>query len=370
MNRILLDNLEKTYCGDAGETVHAVKQLTLETGSCEYLVVTGPSASGKSTLLRLIAGLESPSGGEVYFDECPMSRVSPRDRDLAMVFQQDALFPHMTVRENIGFGLQLRRIPREETQKRVADTARMLGLEDCLNRLPEQISGGQRQRAALGRAVVRRPKLILLDEPLSSLDAPLRVQLRSELRRIHRELGCAVIHVTHDQSEAMALGDRIAVLNEGSLAQVAIPQTIYSSPANAFVAGFIGSPPMNLFEMAPVGIAKTLKKPYEDPAQYAIADKQTSGRESRKSPAILLGIRCEDVRFQPFGGAQEFSAGLGTVHRVESQGAWLIAYGTLSGHEFTARIEPGEPVAPNRTLPVYFNVTKACWFDARTGKAV
>jgi multiple sugar transport system ATP-binding protein len=374
MSRILLDKANKVYSNDGGKIVHAIDNLTLSVAAGEYLVVAGPSGCGKSTLLRLIAGLESLTGGEIYFDERPMKGIPPKDRDLAMVFQQDALFPHLTVRQNIGFGLRLRHEPHEEVEKQVNNAARLLGLEDCLERLPEKLSGGQRQRAALGRAMVRRPKAILLDEPLSSLDAPLRVQLRTELRRIHRELGCSIIHVTHDQSEAMALGGRIAIMNQGKLSQAANPQTVYEKPTNTFVARFIGSPPMNLFEATLAFNSNSGVFPMGNsdgpPFRHAITERENDHSKSSASPATIIGIRCEHVRFRSFGAAQDAPAGLGTIERVETMGALRIAYGTISGCEFTAQVEPGEAVSPGMTLPVFFDMAKACRFDATTGLAL
>src|SRR5438128_570951 len=240
MAGVTLCNLTKTF-----KTVMAVNNVNLEIRDKEFLVLVGPSGCGKTTALRMVAGLEEATSGEIFIGERLVNDVSPKDRDIAMVFQNYALYPHMTVYKNMAFALELRRTPREEIKKRVTAVAEMLGLGQLLERKPKQLSGGQRQRVALGRAIVREPKVFLMDEPLSNLDAKLRVQTRAELIKLHRRLGITTIYVTHDQVEAMTMGDRIAIMNDGVLQQVGTPGDIYDHPANLFVAGFIGSPTMN-----------------------------------------------------------------------------------------------------------------------------
>jgi len=244
MAAVTLKNLEKEY----ENGFKAVEGLNLEINDGEFLVMVGPSGCGKSTTLRMIAGLESITGGELYIGDRLVNDVAPKDRDIAMVFQNYALYPHMTVGDNIGFALQLAHIPKAEIKKRVADAARVLELEELLNRKPGQLSGGQRQRVAMGRAIVRSPEVFLLDEPLSNLDAKLRVQMRAEIISLQREVGVTSFYVTHDQVEAMTMADRVAVMNKGVLQQVAPPQTLYDDPDNLFTAAFIGSPSMNLME--------------------------------------------------------------------------------------------------------------------------
>jgi len=242
VSRIKLDGITKRY--PDGTT--AVRSLDLDVGDGELLVLVGPSGCGKTTALRMVAGLEEVTGGVIYIDGRPVNDVEPRDRDIAMVFQSYALYPHLTVYDNIAFSLKYRKIPRDEIRRRVGDAARILELEPYLHRKPRQLSGGQRQRVAMGRAIVRQPRAFLMDEPLSNLDAKLRVQMRAEIARLQRSLGVTTIYVTHDQTEAMTLGSRVAVIQHGVLQQVAGPQELYRQPANLFVAGFIGSPAMNL----------------------------------------------------------------------------------------------------------------------------
>jgi multiple sugar transport system ATP-binding protein len=244
MASVELEHIEKIY--DNG--FHAVHDLNLKVADGEFLVLVGPSGCGKTTALRMVAGLEDISGGELRIGDRRVNEVPPKDRDIAMVFQSYALYPHMTVAENIGFGLKLRKLPKDDIAKRVKEAAGMLGLDELLDRRPKQLSGGQRQRVAMGRAIVREPQVFLMDEPLSNLDAKMRVQTRAEIARIQQRLGVTTVYVTHDQVEAMTMGTRVAVMKKGVLQQVDTPQFIYDNPANLFVAGFIGSPPMNLCE--------------------------------------------------------------------------------------------------------------------------
>ena len=241
MAKVELKSVGKVFHAKQGEEIPAVRNVNLTVADRELLVIVGPSGCGKTTVLRMIAGLEGLSSGTITIDGMAMNTVPPQDRDIAMIFQRDALYPHMTVFENLSFGLQLRKTSPAETLNRVHETAAMLGLSTLLQRYPRALSGGERQRAALGRALVRKPRLLLLDEPLSQLDAPLRAQLRAEIARLHQQLGTTMIYVTHDQIEAMTLGQRIAVMNEGVVQQVAEPRTLVEQPANAFVAEFMHS---------------------------------------------------------------------------------------------------------------------------------
>ena len=252
MAKVLLEKVSKFFPGPKKSKVTAVSHLDLEIIDGEFMVLVGPSGCGKTTTLRMIAGLEEIDEGSIFMDGTKVNDLEPKDRDVAMVFQNYALYPHMNVLENISLGLKLRKFPKNEISNRVEEASLMLGIQDLLNRMPDQLSGGQRQRVAVGRALVRRPKVFLFDEPLSNLDARMRLQMRMELTELHRKLGSTMIYVTHDQAEAMTMGDRIMVMNEGSLQQVAPPSTIYQQPVNQFVAGFIGSPPMNLLNLLSV----------------------------------------------------------------------------------------------------------------------
>jgi len=244
MAKIVLENVSKVF----GSDVIAVNDVSLEIADGEFMVLVGPSGCGKSTILRMLAGLEELTSGELYIGDTQVTDLPPKDRDIAMVFQNYALYPHMTVEQNVGFGLKLHKTPKDEVQQRVAHVSKILGLESLMQRRPAELSGGQRQRVAMGRAMVREPQAFLMDEPLSNLDAKLRVQMRSELSRLHDRLRTTTVYVTHDQIEAMTLGHRVAVLKDGVLQQVDTPQSLYNNPVNLFVAAFIGSPPMNLVE--------------------------------------------------------------------------------------------------------------------------
>src|SRR5512147_2226527 len=242
MAKVLMEKLNKHY----GE-VKAVKDLDLEIPDKEFVVLVGPSGCGKTTTLRMVAGLEDITSGDILIDDKVVNNLPPKDRDIAMVFQNYALYPHMTVYQNMAFGLTLRKFPKDEIEQRVKDAAEILNIKELLDRKPKALSGGQRQRVAVGRAIVRKPKVFLFDEPLSNLDAKLRVQMRTEISKLHSRLGATMIYVTHDQTEAMTMGDRIVIMNRGKLQQLDTPQNLYNYPANLFVAGFIGSPAMNFF---------------------------------------------------------------------------------------------------------------------------
>ena len=284
MAEIRLEQVGKVYDGD----VRAVDDVSLTIGSGEFMVLVGPSGCGKSTLLRMIAGLEEVTEGDIWIGEREVARLAPRDRDIAMVFQNYALYPHMTVAKNLGYGLKVRKTPKAEIERRVDEVARLLGLEELLQRRPGALSGGQRQRVAMGRAIVREPQAFLMDEPLSNLDAKLRVDMRAELARLHDRLGITTVYVTHDQVEAMTLGSRVAVMRDGTVQQVDTPQTLYREPINLFVAAFIGSPSMNLVEAEVVGDARRVRR-LPDPAQ-----RRSAARRRRSPGSVILGIRPQD----------------------------------------------------------------------------
>jgi ABC-type sugar transport system ATPase subunit len=307
---VVFDEVSKAFPGP----VLAVEELSLEVGNGEFLILVGPSGCGKSTTLRMVAGLERISAGTIRIGDRVINDVPPKDRDIAMVFQNYALYPHMTVEKNLAFGLRQRRTQKPEVRRRVDDVARLLGLADLLKRRPGQLSGGQRQRVAMGRALVREPAVFLLDEPLSNLDAQLRLQMRAELKTLHTRIGVTTIYVTHDQTEAMTLGDRVAVMLDGKLQQCGRPQEVYDHPANAFVAGFIGSPPMNF-------LAATVSGGRLRAGDLEVEHVRTGDGE------VVVGIRPEAIR--PVG---EADAGPGfeiVVDVVEPLGDVVIVHGTV-----------------------------------------
>ena len=358
---ISLHGVTKVFPGG----VTAVDDLTLEVGPGEFVVLVGPSGCGKTTALRMVAGLEPTTGGEIRINDQVVTRLPPRDRDIAMVFQNYALYAHMTVRNNMAFGLKMKHMPKDEIRRRVGEAAAMLGLDDLLDRKPKQLSGGQRQRVAMGRAIVREPAAFLMDEPLSNLDAKLRVEMRSEIIRVQRRIAAPTLYVTHDQTEAMTMGDRVAILRDGVLQQLGTPDEMYDRPVNAFVAGFIGSPAMNLIDArleagAVVFGAAKLAIPVQLPGLAAYA-----GRP------VTLGIRPED-----FGPAAADNPQRGpltvTPTRLESLGSEVVAYLDLGAGlapatarlERTAVLKNGEPVELSVALDrLYF-------FDPGTGAAI
>jgi multiple sugar transport system ATP-binding protein len=310
MTEIVTKEMTKRYPNG----VEAVKALSLEIGEGELLVLVGPSGCGKTTALRMIAGLEEISAGDLYIGGKRMNDVPEKDRDIAMVFQSYALYPHMTVAQNIAFSLKLSRVPKKEIKQRVNDTARLLAIESLLDRKPKQLSGGQRQRVAMGRAIVRQPQAFLMDEPLSNLDAKLRVTMRGEIESLVDRLGVTTVYVTHDQVEAMTMGDRVAVLLDGELQQVATPTEVYDRPANLFVAGFIGSPPMNLARTTVVDGAVKLGET-SIPVRGDV--------ELSEGQPVIVGVRPEDVDGASNGGGPQMRA---TIERVEALGASLLGY--------------------------------------------
>ncbi|ADD03023.1 ABC transporter related protein [Thermoanaerobacter mathranii subsp. mathranii str. A3] len=364
MADVVLKNVYKVYPGG----VTAVKDFSLEIQDKEFVVLVGPSGCGKTTTLRMIAGLEEISSGELYIDGKLVNDVPPKDRDIAMVFQNYALYPHMTVYDNMAFGLKLRKVPRAEIDKKVKEAARILGLEEYLNRKPKALSGGQRQRVALGRAIVRNPKVFLMDEPLSNLDAKLRVQMRTELAKLHDRLQTTFIYVTHDQTEAMTMGTRIVVMKDGVIQQVDKPQTIYEYPNNLFVAGFIGSPQMNFIDarlenkngkvyatfkgfsiLVPEGIIKRLKDP-----SYV-------GKE------IVLGIRPEDLHDeQVFLEAYPEAVVEAKVEVTELMGPETFLYLDVNGVSLTARVDPRTRAKAGDVIKIGFDINKLHMFDKET----
>jgi multiple sugar transport system ATP-binding protein len=342
MASVKLENLGKTYSGG----VRAVDRLDLTVGDGEFLVLVGPSGSGKSTTLRMIAGLEQVSDGTIRIGDRVVNRTWPRERDVAMVFQNYAMYPNKTVRGNMAFGLSRRRVAKAEIARRVAWAAELLGLEGLLDRKPHALSGGQRQRVALGRALVRRPKVFLFDEPLSNLDAKLRAETRAELKRLHRQLGVTTIYVTHDQEEAMTLGDRIAVLRAGRLQQCGTPLDVYHSPANRFVAGFIGTPSMNFIEGQLCEDAAGQTR-FESPSMRVPIDRShLGGLSPATGEKVVLGIRPDNLRLKPSSGDGDEPGWniFGTVEVIEPLGSTMDLHVRLAdGHRLVCRV-PAESI--------------------------
>ena len=343
---------------------HAVNRVSLAIESGELLVLVGPSGCGKSSLLRMIAGLESVSEGEIRIGDRAVNTLPPKDRDVAMVFQNYALYPHMTVFENMAFGLQLRKRPRAEIEKTVRDTATMLGLETMLDRRPRQLSGGERQRVALGRAMVRQPSVFLFDEPLSNLDAKLRVHTRGEIHRLHRRLAATMVYVTHDQVEAMTLGERIAVLDRGLLQQMADPHTLYHHPANQFVAGFIGSPPMNFLgaEISAEGAVSLAG------ATPFVPRPAPAGLAARRGRPVTMGVRPEDLLADGAGAEGTIEA---TLDVREPLGNETLLYWSTPAGPLVSRLTGGGPAPePGARGRLGFRYEKLRWFDPETRLAL
>jgi multiple sugar transport system ATP-binding protein len=363
MARVVIRHLNKKF-----DEVHAVKDVNLEIRDREFVVLVGPSGCGKTTTLRMVAGLESITSGEILIGETLVNQLPPMDRDIAMVFQNYALYPHMSVYDNMAFGLKMRRFGRAEIAQRVQEAAEILGIGDYLERKPRQLSGGQRQRVALGRAIVRHPQVFLFDEPLSNLDAKLRVQMRVELKKIHERLGTTAIYVTHDQVEAMTLGDRVVVMKDGLVQQVGEPLELYNEPANRFVAGFIGSPAMNF---AAVTLAQA------DGALWAVGEgirikvpAEIGGRLRLNGGAqVILGIRPEDLRLASAGDPVEL--GLDAVVEVtEKLGSQILLDVKVGAGMMVAAVEPTVRAQVHDRLRLTINPARLHFFDARSDEAV
>ncbi len=369
MAQVRLVNLSKHF----GEVV-AVDSITLEVQDREFLVLVGPSGCGKTTCLRMVAGLEEPSSGEIWIGDRMVNDVSPKDRDIAMVFQNYALYPHMTVYDNMAFGLKLRKVPREEIRQRVTEAARMLGIEELIDRRPGQLSGGQRQRVAVGRAIVREPSVFLMDEPLSNLDAKLRVQTRAELIKLHRRLGITTIYVTHDQVEAMTMGDRIAVMRDGVVQQCDTPLGLFNKPANRFVAGFIGSPPMNFLDaLLQVGNGKA----YVEAADFRVRlpdDKAADpALQDYAGGPVIFGIRPTDIYDSAHASSIEVSPE-NTIHTqvdvIELMGAEAVLYLGVGDETIVASVDSGTVAKEGNPLDVVLNMSKAHLFDPDSEQAI
>jgi len=371
MAKVTLKNVCKSYLSDhgkeKGKTAVAVKDFNLEVNDREFVVFVGPSGCGKSTTLRMIAGLEEITEGEIYIGDRLVNDVRPKDRDIAMVFQNYALYPHMTVYENLSFGLKLRNFPKTEIKKRVQEAASILGIESFLDRKPRALSGGQKQRVAVGRAIVRQPKVFLFDEPLSNLDAKMRVQMRTELIKLHQRLQATMIYVTHDQVEAMTMGDRIVVMRDGVIQQIDAPLNLYAKPVNLFVAGFLGSPPMNFVtgNLRGTSTGATFKESEGGTVEMKFPDwpelKPYIGKE------IVLGIRPEDVEFVRDVAKPRGTRFQGVVDIIEPMGPETYLYVQTGSHTIVSRsLERMDHSEAGHRMQFQIDIEKTHLFDPET----
>lgn len=363
MADVSLKNVTKVYEG--GNT--AVKDVSFEIKDKEFVVLVGPSGCGKSTTLRMVAGLEEISGGKLYIDGKMMNDVSPKDRDIAMVFQNYALYPHMTVYENMAFGLKLRKFSKKEIDDRVRHAAKILDIEEYLERKPKALSGGQRQRVALGRAIVRKPKVFLFDEPLSNLDAKLRVQMRTEISKLHNTLEATMIYVTHDQTEAMTMGDRIVIMKDGVIHQIDTPLNLYNNPVNQFVAGFIGSPSMNFITGTMNDGGKLSFEADNKKFVAEIPDSKSGALKNYAGKKIILGIRPEDIREKKDETGSQVDVDLDVV---EPMGNEIFLYFNINDSQVVARIPAREKPQAGERMRLYLEMGKAHFFDPKTEEAI
>lgn len=365
MAELKLENIYKIY----DNNVTAVTDFNLHIQDKEFIVFVGPSGCGKSTTLRMVAGLEDISKGEFSIDGKLMNDVPPKDRDIAMVFQNYALYPHMSVYDNMAFGLKLRKIPKDEIDRRVKDAAKILGLEQYLDRKPKALSGGQRQRVALGRAIVRDAKVFLMDEPLSNLDAKLRVAMRSEISKLHHRLGTTTIYVTHDQTEAMTMASRLVVMKDGKIQQIGTPKEVYETPENIFVGGFIGSPAMNFFRgkltETDFVIDNTIKIKVSEGKMKMLREQGYVNKE------IVLGIRPEDIHDELlFLEASQSTTFTTKIEVAELLGAESILYMKLGNQDFAARVDARHIFSPGDQIKLAFDLNKAHFFDSQTEQRI
>ena len=362
MTTLKLDKIYKKY---PNATHYSVEDFSIDIKDKEFIVFVGPSGCGKSTTLRLVAGLEEITEGKLYIDGEVVNDKSPKDRDIAMVFQNYALYPHMTVYENMAFGLKLRKYKKDDIDKRVREAAASLGLTEFLDRKPADLSGGQRQRVAMGRAIVRDAKVFLMDEPLSNLDAKLRVTMRAEIAKITRNIGATTIYVTHDQTEAMTMASRIVIMKDGIIQQIGSPQEVYDTPNNVFVAGFIGSPAMNFFkvkfENGTISNGHDLTLEVTDPQRRYLVERGYEGKE------VIFGIRPEDIQSeQIFLDSYPKSVVRSEVVVSELLGAETMLYSKVGDTEFIARVDARDYHNPGETVELGFNMNKAHFFDPET----
>ncbi|WP_313617370.1 sn-glycerol-3-phosphate ABC transporter ATP-binding protein UgpC [Agrobacterium sp.] len=363
MARLQLKNVIKSY-----GIYEAVRGIDLEIEDKEFVVFVGPSGCGKSTTLRMIAGLEHISGGEIIIDDQVVNKLGPGKRDIAMVFQNYALYPHMTVRDNISFCLEQQRLPKPEIEQRIKQAAETLHISDLLDRRPGQLSGGQRQRVAMGRAIVRNPKVFLFDDPLSNLDAKLRVKMRTEIKRLHQLLPTTTVYVTHDQIEAMTMADRVVVMNQGLVEQAGPPQELYLNPASKFVAGFIGSPSMNFMEAKLEAEKDGLCVVLEDGKRLSVPAEKVARYAAHAGMPVTFGIRPESISArQERPGYVSLDA---TIDLVEPLGASTMVYFNLGSASLCASIEPQDGLRAGAVMPFSLNMNQMHLFDAETGRSL
>ncbi|MBV9538435.1 MAG: sn-glycerol-3-phosphate ABC transporter ATP-binding protein UgpC [Acidisphaera sp.] len=364
MAQVSIRKVEKAY-----ETYKAVHGIDLEIADEEFVVLVGPSGCGKSTTLRMIAGLEEITAGEIWIGGNVVNDVPPRDRDIAMVFQNYALYPHMTVYENMAFGLKLRKFPKAEIKQRVGEAARILDIQPLLERKPKALSGGQRQRVAMGRAIVRNPKVFLFDEPLSNLDAKLRVQMRTEIKKVHQTVRTTTVYVTHDQVEAMTLADRVVVMNLGRIEQVGPPQELYHNPSTRFVAGFIGSPAMNFLPVR-VYDESGLKMKLRDGTVLPIPPQRFNRYAAYKDRDMTLGLRPEHITETHDPEKTNVARMNANVDVVEPMGMETLVHYFVNGDPMTARIDPSVHAAPTEMLPLALDLNQMHLIENESGRVV
>ena len=363
MAQVELKNLSKKY-----GKVTAVQNMDLIIPHNQFLVLVGPSGCGKSTTLRMIAGLEEITGGEIFINDERVNDKDPKDRNVSMVFQNYALYPHMSVEENLGFSLKIAKVKSEEIEKRVNEAVSILGLEDLRSRKPSQLSGGQRQRVAMGRAIVRRPDAFLFDEPLSNLDAKLRTQMRTEIKKLHQKLKTTIIYVTHDQVEAMTLADRIIIMKDGYIEQIGSPIEVFSKPANVFVATFIGSPPMNIFSAEIINSNNNIKIKLDDNIYFDCTEDQKNKLQNKKN--IFLGIRAEDIMPVDNNTNSSFWSFKRNVDIVEPLGTETQLFITINDKEIISRMYNPYEVNVGDELTFQVDPSKVHFFDKETEKAI
>lgn len=365
MAQVELKNVCKSYDGKS----LVVDDVNIKVNDKEFVVLVGPSGCGKSTTLRMVAGLEEISKGEIFIDGKLVNEIPPKDRDIAMVFQNYALYPHMTVFDNMGFGLKLRKYSKEEIKTRVEEAANILGLEDLLNRKPKELSGGQKQRVAVGRAIVRKPKVFLFDEPLSNLDAKLRVQMRTEISKLHKKLEATMIYVTHDQTEAMTMGDRIVVMKDGVINQIDSPIQLYNKPVNNFVAGFIGSPAMNFIEGEIKNSGKHSFVSGNGDLRFDLSKTLSAKLEKIDSGKVILGVRPEDFVFTPENYDHLIKINV-NIELAEPLGNETYIYFNIDNKQIIARINTDREMRVGSELELNLNQDKIHLFDGKTGQTL
>ncbi len=369
MAKVILKNVSKIYSNG----IRAVNNINLEVKNKEFLVLVGPSGCGKSTILRMIAGLEEISKGEVYIEEKMVNNISPKDRNIAMVFQNYALYPHMTVFQNLAFGLRLHKHSSKVIKKRVSQAAEILGIDNLLGRKPRALSGGQRQRVALGRAIVRQPAVFLFDEPLSNLDAKFRVQMRAEIKKLHQRLKTTMIYVTHDQLEAMTMGERIAVVKQGTIQQLSSPSVLYYKPVNKFAAGFIGSPPMNFFKGKINSQEKNLYF-QEDNFQIKISPQHINKLNSMAEKEIILGIRPEDIHLSSSSLVKEENIVRSKLEVIEPMGADTFLNFKINSKTFVVRVKSShstlEKLRVGENKDLIFNSERCYYFNPQAEETI